>query len=58
MLTVFDVASYILKKSGKMTTMKLQKLIYYSQAWALVWYEKRFNFIHYLSCYHFIRMPE
>ena len=41
MLTVFDVASYILKKSGKMTTMKLQKLVYYSQAWALVWDEKR-----------------
>lgn len=35
--SVFDVAKYILSKSGKMTTMKLQKLVYYSQAWSLVW---------------------
>lgn len=34
---VFDVASYILKKKGDMTSMKLQKLVYYSQAWSLVW---------------------
>jgi uncharacterized phage-associated protein len=40
MLSVFDVASYILKKIGWMTTMKLQKLVYYSQAWALVWDEE------------------
>ncbi|MCY3724260.1 MAG: DUF4065 domain-containing protein [Candidatus Poribacteria bacterium] len=26
---------------GAMTTMKLQKLVYYSQAWSLVWDEKR-----------------
>lgn len=37
MADVFDVASYILKKHGKMTAMKLQKLVYYSQAWTLVW---------------------
>lgn len=37
MASVFDVASYILKKRGKMTTMKLQKLVYYAQAWSLVW---------------------
>lgn len=37
---VFDVAAYILSKSGEMTTMKLQKLVYYSQAWSLVWDEK------------------
>jgi len=37
MLTVFDVAKYILIKCGSMTTAKLQKLCYYSQAWALVW---------------------
>ena len=36
-LTVFDTAAYILKKKGAMTTMKLQKLLYYSQAWSLVW---------------------
>lgn len=37
---VFDVAAYILKKKGLMSTMKLQKLVYYSQAWSLVWDEK------------------
>ncbi|MDE0396622.1 MAG: DUF4065 domain-containing protein [Candidatus Poribacteria bacterium] len=26
---------------GAMTTMKLQKLVYYSQAWSLVWDEKQ-----------------
>ena len=34
MANVFDTAKYILEKSGKMSTMKLQKLCYYSQAWA------------------------
>lgn len=38
-LTVFDVASYILGKLGSMTTMKLHKLLYYTQAWSLVWDE-------------------
>lgn len=37
MTTVFDVAKYILDKCGPMSAMKLQKLAYYSQAWALVW---------------------
>src|SRR5262245_25223102 len=37
MLTVYDVAAYILQKQGPMTTMKLQKLVYYAQAWSLVW---------------------
>lgn len=37
MTSVFDVADYILEKRGKMTAMKLQKLVYYSQAWSLVW---------------------
>jgi uncharacterized phage-associated protein len=36
-ITVFDVAKYILKKKGSMSSMKLQKLVYYSQAWSLVW---------------------
>lgn len=40
MPTVFDVASYILEKHGSMTHMKLQKLVYYSQAWSLVWDEE------------------
>ena len=37
---VFDVAAYILQKMKPMTTMKLQKLVYYSQAWSLVWDEE------------------
>lgn len=37
MSTVFDVAKYILKKTGQITTMKLQKLVYYCQAWSLAW---------------------
>lgn len=37
MSNVFDVASYILEEQGKMTTWKLQKLVYYCQAWSLVW---------------------
>jgi len=32
-----DIADYILNKCGSMSAMKLQKLIYYSQAWHLVW---------------------
>ena len=40
MASVFDVAAYILEKQGEMTTLKLQKLVYYSQAWSLVWDEK------------------
>jgi uncharacterized phage-associated protein len=37
MPSVFDVAQYILDRCGPMTTMKLQKLVYYSQAWSVVW---------------------
>ena len=37
MATAHDVAAYILRKRGKMTAMKLQKLVYYAQAWSLVW---------------------
>jgi uncharacterized phage-associated protein len=39
MATAHDVAAYILQKRGSMTAMKLQKLVYYSQAWSLVWDE-------------------
>jgi uncharacterized phage-associated protein len=36
--TVFDVAQYILEHTdGPITTIKLQKLVYYCQAWSLVW---------------------
>lgn len=37
MATVFDVATYILEKMPNITAMKLQKLVYYSQAWHSVW---------------------
>lgn len=37
MASVHDVASYILHKQGSISTWKLQKLAYYSQAWHLVW---------------------
>ena len=37
MASVFDVAEYILRKKGPMTAWKLQKLVYYSQVWSLVW---------------------
>ncbi|MCB1135974.1 MAG: DUF4065 domain-containing protein [Chlamydiia bacterium] len=40
---VFDVAAYIVERfegaSPKLTAMKLQKLLYYCQAWSLVWDE-------------------
>ncbi|TAK73020.1 MAG: DUF4065 domain-containing protein [Gammaproteobacteria bacterium] len=35
-----DVADYILQKHGTMSAMKLQKLVYYAQAWHLVWEDK------------------
>jgi uncharacterized phage-associated protein len=41
MATAHDVASYITKQRGSMSAMKLQKLVYYSQAWHLVWEEER-----------------
>lgn len=42
MADVFDVAKYILRKLKRrgetpVTTWKLQKLVYYAQAWSLVW---------------------
>lgn len=40
MNTAIDVAKYILEKQGPMTAMKLQKLVYYCQAWSLVWDER------------------
>lgn len=39
MASAHDVAAYILDKQPGMTTWKLQKLVYYSQAWHLVWRE-------------------
>jgi uncharacterized phage-associated protein len=37
--TVHDIAAYILSRRKPITAMKLQKLVYYSQAWSLVWDE-------------------
>jgi uncharacterized phage-associated protein len=36
-MNVFDVAKYMLEKTGSITAWKLQKLVYYSQAWSLAW---------------------
>ncbi len=35
MATAKDIAAYILHRAGPMSTMKLQKLVYYAQAWSL-----------------------
>jgi uncharacterized phage-associated protein len=32
-ISIFNVAKYVLDKCGPMTTMKLQKMCFYSQAW-------------------------
>ena len=37
MATVYDVAAFILREQGEMTAMKLQKLVYYCQAWHIAW---------------------
>jgi uncharacterized phage-associated protein len=37
MPNAIDVADYILQARGPMSVMKLQKLVYYAQAWHLVW---------------------
>lgn len=39
MPSVEQVAKYILQSIGKVTTMKLEKLVYYCQAWSLAWDE-------------------
>lgn len=36
---LFSVAKYIIKNLKKTTAMKLQKLVYYSQAWNLAWFD-------------------
>lgn len=40
MSSVHDVAAYIVDALQRVDTMKLQKLVYYSQAWHLVWEEE------------------
>jgi uncharacterized phage-associated protein len=39
MANVHDVAAAILQKQSPMTALKLEKLVYYCQAWSLVWDE-------------------
>jgi uncharacterized phage-associated protein len=41
MPSAHDVAKYILQQQGSMSTWKLQKLVYYSQAWHYVWEDER-----------------
>lgn len=36
-MTARDTAQYILEQRGAMTSMKLQKLLYYTQVWSIVW---------------------
>lgn len=40
MVRAIDVAEYILVEIGETTAMKLEKLLYYSQAWHLAWTEQ------------------
>lgn len=35
--SAIDVAAYILQELGMMTPIKFHRLVYYSQAWSLVW---------------------
>lgn len=37
MATARDVAQYIRDQIGELSTIKLQKLVYYCKAWSLVW---------------------
>ncbi|WP_431265520.1 Panacea domain-containing protein [Roseateles chitinivorans] len=39
MASTFDVAKYITERTGEVSAMKLQKLMFYAQAWNLVWEE-------------------
>lgn len=40
MATFLDVAKHIIELQGEMSAMKLQKLMFYAQAWSLVWDEE------------------
>lgn len=40
MANIFDTSKYILKRTGTISSMKLQKLCYYALAWSLVWDER------------------
>ena len=38
--TAHDVAAAVLERQGSMSAMKLEKLVYYCQAWHLVWEDR------------------
>jgi uncharacterized phage-associated protein len=38
--SIHDLAAYIMREQGSMSPWRLHKLVYYSQAWALVWDDK------------------
>ncbi|MEN5418299.1 type II toxin-antitoxin system antitoxin SocA domain-containing protein [Stenotrophomonas sp. TWI169] len=40
MNSVFSVAKFILERTGEVSAMKLQKLVFYAQAWHMVWEEE------------------
>jgi len=40
MASVFDLAEAILEQTGEISTVKLQKLVYYCQVWNSVWEDK------------------
>ncbi len=37
---VFDIAAFIISQKHPLPTLRLHKLLYYCQAWSLVWDEK------------------
>lgn len=37
MAKALDAARYIVEKTGKLTALRFQKLLYYCQAWSQVW---------------------
>lgn len=40
MANAVQIAAAILTRQGELSAMKLQKLVYYAQAWSLVWDER------------------
>lgn len=38
--SIEDVAKYVLQKTNNITTKKLEKLVYYCQAWTLGWFKE------------------
>lgn len=39
-INIFDAARFIIDRFGEITKWKLQKLVYFCQAWSLVWDDK------------------